>query len=98
MSLKKKQYLYMMYVWGHSFEFDRNDNWNIIEEFCEMISGQNDIWYATNIEIVDYNDVFNHLQFAADNSFVYNPSAASAWLMKNDEECIEVKGGTLVKL
>ena len=98
MSLKKKQYLYMMYVWGHSFEFDRNDNWNIIEEFCEMISGQDDIWYATNIEIVDYNDVFNRLQFAADNSFVYNPSAASAWLMKNDEECIEVKGGTLVKL
>ena len=98
MSLKKKQYLYMMYVWGHSLEFDRNDNWNIIEEFCEMISGQNDIWYATNIEIVDYNDVFNRLQFAADNSFVYNPSAASAWLMKNDEECIEVKGGTLVKL
>ena len=63
-----------------------------------MISGQDDIWYATNIEIVDYNDVFNRLQFAADNSFVYNPSVASAWLMKNDEECIEVKGGTLVKL
>ena len=48
--------------------------------------------------MVDYNDGVNRLQFAADNSFVYNPSAASAWLMKNDEECIEVKGGTLVKL
>lgn len=70
----------------------------LISSFDEMISGQDDIWYATNIEIVDYNDVFNRLQFAADNSFVYNPSAASAWLMKNDEECIEVKGGTLVKL
>lgn len=97
-SLKKKQYLYMMYVWGHSFEFERNQNWNIIEEFCEMISGQDDIWYATNIEIVDYNEVFNRLQFAADNSFVYNPSAASAWLTVNDNQCVEVKGGTLVKL
>lgn len=98
MLLKKKQYLYMMYVWGHSFEFERNNNWNIIEEFCEMISGQDDIWYATNIEIVDYNEVFNRLQFAADNSFVHNPSAASAWLMVNDDRCVEVKGGTLVKL
>ena len=70
----------MMYVWGHSFEFDNNDNWEVIEEFCEMIGGQDDIWYATNIEIVDYLETFDRLQFAADLSFVYNPSAASCWL------------------
>lgn len=93
MSLKKRQYLYMMYVWGHSFEFTKNNNWNIIEEFCEMIGGCDDIWYATNIEIVDYNKVFSNLQFAADNSFVYNPSFASAWLLVNDKDYIEVKGG-----
>lgn len=98
MSLKKKQYLYMMYVWGHSFEFTRNDNWNIIEEFAEMIGGQDDIWYATNIEIVDYNKVFERLYFAADNSFVYNPSAASAWLCVNDTTYVEVKGGETVWL
>ena len=50
MALTKKQYLYMMYVWGHSFEFDRNDNWSVIEEFSEMIGHRDDIWYATNIE------------------------------------------------
>ena len=47
MALTKKQYLYMMYVWGHSFEFERNNNWEIIEEFCEMIANRDDIWYAT---------------------------------------------------
>lgn len=98
MALKKSQYLYMMYVWGHSFEFDRNDNWNVIEEFCEMIGGQDDIWYATNIEIVDYDRVFNNLQFAADNSFVYNPSVRSAWLKVNDETYVEIKGGETVQL
>jgi peptidoglycan/xylan/chitin deacetylase (PgdA/CDA1 family) len=98
MALKKRQYLYMMYVWGHGFEFDRNDDWNLIEDFCAMIGGQDDIWYATNIEIVDYNDVFDRLQFAADNSFVYNPSATSAWFAVNDDRIAEVKGGETIFL
>jgi hypothetical protein len=98
MELYKTQYLYMMYVWGHSFEFDKNNDWNIIEEFCEMIGGRDDIWYATNIEIVDYNTIFNNLQFTADNTYVFNPCAKSAWLKVNDEKLIEVKGGQGVKL
>ncbi|MBQ4283013.1 MAG: polysaccharide deacetylase family protein [Lachnospira sp.] len=98
MSLKKCQYLYMMSVWGHSFEFEKDNTWYLIEEFCEMISGQDDIWYATNIEIVDNEKVFSNLKFAADNSFVYNPSAASAWLVVNDNNIVEVKGGETVQL
>ena len=97
-ALYKKQYLYMMYVWGHSYEFENDNNWNLMDEFCSLIGGQDDIWYATNIEIVDYMDVFDRLQFAADLSFVYNPSAASAWLIINDTHVVEVKGGTTVDL
>ena len=48
-SLAKKQYLYMFYVWGHSYEFPKDNNWNVIEEFCEKIGNRADIWYATNI-------------------------------------------------
>ena len=44
----------MMYVWGHSYEFTDQNNWELMEQFCEMMSGKEDIWYATNIEIVDY--------------------------------------------
>lgn len=97
-SLKKKQYLYMMYVWGHSYEFTQNDNWNVMEDFCQFVGGQDDIWYATNIEIVDYFDTARQAQFVADNSFVYNPSAQSLWLCIDDSEYIEVKGGTLATL
>lgn len=92
-SLTKKQYLYMMYVWGHSYEFERDNNWEVIEDFCKLVGHRDDIWYATNIEIVDYFAVLDRLQFAADGSFVYNPSAASAWLTINDVP-VEVKGGT----
>ncbi len=94
----KKQYLRLMYVWGHSYEFTNNNNWNVIEEFCELAGGRDDIWYATNIEIVDYMDVVKMAQFAADNSFVYNPCAQSLWLAVEDDRIVEVKGGETVRL
>lgn len=96
-ALNKTQYLYMMYVWGHSYEFTRDDNWDLIEKFCELIGGRDDIWYATNIEYIDYMEMMKGLQFAADNSFVYNPYATSAWISVNNE-IREIKGGELVML
>ena len=98
MKLTKKQYLYMMYVWGHSFEFERNNNWEVMEEFCEMIGHRDDIWYATNIEIVDYNEAFDRLQIFADNEYIYNPSACSVWVAVNNVRVIEIPGGETIKL
>lgn len=40
--LYKKQYLYLMYVWGHSFEFDRDNNWELIEKFCSYVRHKDD--------------------------------------------------------
>ena len=96
--LTKKQYLYMMYVWGHSYEFSRDDNWEVMEEFCKMTGNRDDIWYATNIQIVDYMDVIERLQFSAKGDIVYNPSVTSAWLVVNDDKYVEVKGGQTVQL
>ena len=80
LSLFKKQYLYLMYVWGHSYEFNDRDNWDRIEDFCRLMGGKDDIWYCTNIELMDCLDDFARLNFAADNSFVYNPNARDAWI------------------
>lgn len=95
---KKKQYLKLMYVWGHSYEFDNNDNWEVIEEFCKFMGGREDIWYATNIEIIDYMDAAKRLQFAADNTLVFNPSVQSVWLEIDGERYVEAKGGCLTGL
>lgn len=95
--LHKKQYLYMMYVWGHSYEFDHDQNWNLIEQFCERVGKHEDIWYATNIEIVDYIKAFQNLQFSADSHFVYNPSAMPIWLSVN-EQIVKVEGGKQTNL
>lgn len=93
----KTQYLQLMYVWGHSYEFDNDNNWELIEEFCELAGSADDIWYATNIEIVDYTKAYHHLQFAADCSFVYNPSVVSVWL-SSEGEIIEIPGGSKIML
>lgn len=93
--LYKSQYLYLMYVWGHSYEFPLKDNWALIEEFSEYIGGRDDIWYATNIEIVDYMKACDRLQFSADCKFAYNPSIQSVWLEAGGKK-VEIKGGCTV--
>ncbi len=97
LNFKKIQYLKCMYVWGHSYEFDNMNNWDLMEEFCKMMGGQPDIWYATNIEIHDYMEASKLLQFAADESFVYNPTAMDMWLSV-DGEIVKIPGGERVSL
>lgn len=97
LNLHKKQYLYLMYVWGHSYEFDNDNNWDLIEEFCRKVSGQDDVWYATNIEIVDYLKALKNLKFSADFSFVYNPSFMDLWISV-DGDIVMVPGGKQISL
>ena len=72
--------LQMFYLWGHSFEFDNNDNWEVIEKFAEYIGGRDDIWYATNGEIFEYLQAAERLQFSIDGSFVKNPSSVDIYI------------------
>ncbi len=97
LDLHKTQYLYMMYVWGHSYEFTTHNNWEVIEDFCALMEGKDDIWYATNIEIVDYMEAAGRLQYTVAGDKVYNPNACSVWI-EVDKKKVEVPGGTLVSL
>ena len=83
-ALSKTQYLYMMYVWGHSYEFPRDNKWDLIEGFCSFIGGRSDIWYATNIEFVDYINAAKNLKYTARADMVYNPSAIPVWISVDD--------------
>lgn len=93
---QKKQYLKCLYVWGHSYEFDRDDNWGLMEEFCTYMGGREDIWYATNIEIIDYMEAGRRLQYGAAGDFVYNPSAQTVWISVDDVP-LAVAGGQTVR-
>lgn len=42
----------ILYVWGHSYEMDFKNRWGMLEEFFQMISGHDDIFYGTNKEVL----------------------------------------------
>lgn len=77
---KKHRESLLFYVWGHSYEFDDNDNWHIIENLAERVCGREDIWFATGGEIYDYVTAYNNLIFSIDGEKVKNPSAADVWI------------------
>lgn len=73
---------WLFYVWGHSYEFNENDNWDLIENFADRVSGREDVWYATNIQIYDYVTAYNALQYSLNGDTVKNPSAMDVWLCR----------------
>jgi peptidoglycan/xylan/chitin deacetylase (PgdA/CDA1 family) len=42
----------IFYIWGHSYEFDVDDSWDMMERFCAYISGRADIFYGTNRDVL----------------------------------------------
>lgn len=71
----------IFYLWGHSYEFARQDNWNVIEDFLAYVSDyKEEIWMATNGDIVDYVEACRKLVFSMDGTRVYNPSCRTVWM------------------
>ncbi len=42
----------IFYIWGHSYEFDGNHNWDRMERLCEMLAGRKGIFYGTNAQVL----------------------------------------------
>ena len=85
----------LFYVWGHSFEFDRNNNWERLEELCRRAGGQDEVWYATNIEIYDYLAAYDALQFDVDETLVHNPGRIPVWFVADKKSYCVQPGETL---
>lgn len=96
-ALNKSQYLYLFYVWGHSYEFEGNQTWDNFRSVCRKLSGQEDIWYATNIQIVDYMKAARNLKFSAKGDKVYNLSSLSIWI-EVDKKIIKIESGETIDI
>jgi len=88
----------LFYLWGHSYEFPRDDNWEVIERFCEIMGKNDTVWKATNIEIYNYVRAFYSLKFSADGSYAENLSAIDLYLRYNDRDIIVKSGETVCTL
>lgn len=81
---------WLFYVFGHSYEFENDNNWDLMENFAAYVGGREDIWYATNIEIYDYVQAYRNLQTSVDKKTVYNPSVTDVWFHHLDGiHCIQ---------
>lgn len=71
----------LFYLWGHAYEFDGDDNWDVIEQFLKYITAyQESIWFSSNTEVLDYVTAYRRLIYAADGSMIHNPSAMDVWI------------------
>lgn len=75
-----RQDLKVFYLWGHTYEFDNDNNWNVIEDFCSLMGNRDDIWYATNKEIYEYVEASKRLEFSSDMNYVFNPSSVPIYM------------------
>lgn len=87
----------LMFIWGHSFEFEKNGNWDLLEDICKKLSGKDDTWYATCIDIYNYTQAYNSLVYSAESTKVYNPTLLDVWF-DADGTLYCVKSGETINL
>ncbi len=86
----------LFYIWGHTFEFTADNNWDGLYGICEKLGNREDIWYATNIEIYDYVNAYNSLIWSCDEKRVYNPTLYKIYFVIGDKEYSVASGETIV--
>ena len=42
----------LLYIWGHSYEFEADRNWDRMEKILKQLAGHSDIFYGTNAEVL----------------------------------------------
>ena len=85
----------LFYLWGHSYEFEADNNWEVMEQFAATVGGKADIWYATNIEIYDYCQAFGQMIFNTAMTLCVNPTARDLWFVYGEKE-VHVPAGETV--
>lgn len=74
----KSQYLIWFSVWGHSYEFDRDGTWPLIEDSCRRLSDPG-VWSATCLEAFDYLEAGRRVRFSVDLTRAENPASIDLW-------------------
>ena len=90
--------LALFYVWGHSWEYEGPGNkWAEVEKFFKMVSKNPDIYYTTQIGLVDYINAFKNLKFSVDKTMVTNLSSINVFVKMNGK-VITIEAGSTKQL
>lgn len=84
----------LFYVWGHGYEFDHDNNYDVMENLLKYLSEYKDqIWFATNSEIIDYVNAYRSLEYSGDGSIIHNPSAIDIEILTSFKTSEVIKAG-----
>ncbi|MDD3154478.1 MAG: polysaccharide deacetylase family protein [Victivallaceae bacterium] len=95
LNLNSWRSLSLCYIWGHSYEFDNQKTWDMINSFCQRTAHLEGTWYATNMQIYRYVMAVRQLSTSADGRMFYNGSAETVWLVDNEDQHRIEPGETL---
>lgn len=96
--LKARHALALMSVWGHSYEFNDQNNWELIEEFCKKMAFLPEIWYATPIEICDYVTATRSVHTNVDGTLIHNTSGLTLWVKSENGPVQKIAPGETITL
>ena len=85
----------LFYLFGHSYEFNDYNEWELLEEFCRKAGGRDDVWYATNMEIYEYKRAYDSLIYSYDGTKIKNPSAIDVYASIMGKEIMIPAGDTV---
>lgn len=86
----------LFYLFGHSYEFNDDNNWDLLEKFCALSGGKDNVWYATNGEIYEYVKAYDALVYSYDGRMIKNPSASDVYLSYFGKKIIVPAGKTVI--
>lgn len=84
----------LFYIWGHSYEY--KNNWDRLENICKTIGEKDNVWYATNMEIINYISAFNALRRSINGNIIHNPTDVDIFVWVNGKNIMIEKGKTTI--
>lgn len=85
-------------VWGHSWENNGDGNrWVEMEKFFKLISRNNDIFYTTQIYLVDYINACKNLKFSVNKTMIENHSAIDVYI-KLESKSYKIPAGSTINI
>ncbi|WP_461671250.1 hypothetical protein, partial [Mycobacterium tuberculosis] len=85
----------LLFIWGHSYEFENDNNWELMDRVGELLGGQEGLWHATMAEVIAYRNAVLALRFSVDRTFVNNPTSTDVWVSVDGESTVIPAGSTI---
>lgn len=79
--------LKLLNIMGHSYEYEHR--WDHLETMCQKLTGLDEVWYATNMEIIDYLTAYRSLRTTVDGHYVYNPTDKDLYVSTVDKKDVK---------